>query len=171
MHDALTDIIHLEQLDAEFRAILRQGLDLDTRFLVGDAAAAVRGRDIVIGDRERCIGPADRTPVQAQPLEGLRARHLMHEVAIDIDQTGAIFLGFDKMGIPDFVEQCSRLRHDFRLSLRKTPRARMLRGVASITSVHLPARNAYSDLAPRRVMPRPVVRSVMRARLRVRPRR
>src|SRR5215475_4688358 len=51
--DALADVRHREVLDAEVAAVLRQRLDLDARFLFGDALAAIGRRDVVVGNGER----------------------------------------------------------------------------------------------------------------------
>ena len=47
-------------------------------------------------------------PESAQALEGLRARHLVHEMAVDIDQAGAVGLLVDQMVVPDLVVEGAR---------------------------------------------------------------
>jgi len=51
---------------------------------------AIGGGDIVIDDRERFLRRTNAPAAQPQPLEGLRARHLMHQMAVDVDQARAI---------------------------------------------------------------------------------
>jgi hypothetical protein len=40
---------------------------------------------------------------QAQALEGLRAGHLVHEVAVDVEQAGAVGFLADDVRFPEFV--------------------------------------------------------------------
>jgi hypothetical protein len=69
----------------------------------------------MIGHGQREIGPAHRAPGDAKPLERLRAGHLMDEVAIDIDQAGAVIAPRDDMRVPDFlVEGAGLAGHDAR---------------------------------------------------------
>ena len=48
---------------------------------------------------------------QLQPFIGLRARHFMHEMAVDIEQAGSVRLLIDKMIVPDFVIECASFGH------------------------------------------------------------
>ena len=107
--DALADVVDVEQLDAEVAAVLLQRLDLDPRLLLGDALRAVGGRHVVVGHRERRVRPAHRPAGLAQALEGLRAGHLVHQMAVDVEQAGAVLLPLDQVGVPDLVEQRSAL--------------------------------------------------------------
>ena len=118
--NALADIVHAVKLDAELGAILFQGFDLDARLLVIDAEVTVVCRDVVIGNGENRLGPAQFASVIAQTFEGLRARHLVHQVTVDIDDGRAVAVQGDNMGIPDLVEQGTRLGH----GLRSTPSLR-----------------------------------------------
>ena len=64
---------------------------------------------VVVERGERQLRPADLAPGQAEPLEGLRARHLVDQVPIDLEQRRV--LGGDHLvPFPDFLEQ--RLGHD-----------------------------------------------------------
>ena len=92
MDDALAAVELVEIFDAEILGVLRERLDLDAAFRLGDAVAAVGGRDIVVDDGERLLGMAHLAARHAQALEGLRARHLMDEVAVDIEEAGAVRL-------------------------------------------------------------------------------
>src|SRR3954452_2572315 len=61
---------------------------------------------------ERTLRPAlrraDLAAGDAQPLEGLRARHLMDEVAVDIEERVAVGLRLDDMVVPDLVVKRAR---------------------------------------------------------------
>ena len=94
--------------DAELLAVLLQGLDLDARELVADARGDRRavGRHVVVGRGQRAVGPAHGAPGQAQTVEGLRARDLVDEVEVDVDQVGR-----DLVGRPDLLEQVGGVGH------------------------------------------------------------
>jgi hypothetical protein len=67
-----------------------QRLDLDARLRILDALARSGRRDVVVGDGERGIRAAHLAAGHAQALEGLRAGHLVDEVAVDIEDAGAV---------------------------------------------------------------------------------
>ena len=46
-----------------------------------------------------------------QAFEGLRARDLVHQMAINIEKAGSVRLFVDQMVVPDLVVECTRLRH------------------------------------------------------------
>jgi hypothetical protein len=103
VHDALADVAHGQIFDAEFAGVCFECRDLLCGFRIGDSGRAVGGRHIVIGDRERQIGTADLSFRVAETLEGLRARHFVDEMAIDIKHTRFALRLMDEMRIPDFV--------------------------------------------------------------------
>ena len=86
VHDALPRIELVVIFDAEFARILGQLLDLLAALRILDAAAAVGGLDVVVDDRQRLLWRAHLPPGQPQALEGLRARDLVNEVPVDIDE-------------------------------------------------------------------------------------
>jgi len=47
------------------------------------------GRDVVVGGGQRAVGPAHRATGEAEPVERLRARHLVHQVQVDEQQVVA----------------------------------------------------------------------------------
>ena len=65
--------------------------------------AAVGGRDVVIDHGERLLGRAHLAAGHAQALEGLRARHLVHEMAVDIEDAGAVRLPVDDVVVENLV--------------------------------------------------------------------
>ncbi len=109
MDDAVPRVREMEQLDAEFRAVGDQRVDLELGIL-RDAFAAV-GRDVVVDDGERQVRAAHLAAGHAQPFIGLRRRDLMRQVAVDIEEAGAVLLDIDDMAIPDLLEQRPRLAH------------------------------------------------------------
>ena len=93
-------------------AFVRQRLDLDAAFLVLDAVLAVgRGRHVVVDHGERLFRMPHLAAGHAQAFEGLRAGHLVDEVAVDIEQAGAVVLAVDDMVVEDLVVERARCAH------------------------------------------------------------
>ena len=90
--DALVEAVDREIGHAELDDVAFERLDLQPRLRLVDAGRAVAGRDVVVGDRERRVGPAHLAAGELQPLEGLRRRHLVDQVQVDIEQVGAFAL-------------------------------------------------------------------------------
>ena len=84
VHDALLGVAHRVEPDAELVAVAPQRLDLGQADRVGDRPG--RRGDVVVLGRQREVGAAHRTAGEAQPVEGLRARHLVEEVEVDVEQ-------------------------------------------------------------------------------------
>ena len=84
--------------------------DLLAREVVGDRverrALARVGRDVVVGGRERAVGPAHLAAGEPQALEGLGRGDLVHEVEVDVDQRrAALLLGRAHLvRLPDLLE-------------------------------------------------------------------
>ena len=97
--------------DAELAGVLGELLDLQAALRIGDAAAAVGGLDVVVDDGERLLRRAHLAAGHAQALEGLRARHLVDEMAVDIDEARAA-RRLDDVVVPDLVVQRARLGHN-----------------------------------------------------------
>ena len=88
VHDALLDVAHRMQPDAEFGAVAPQRLDLGARDRVGDRLVDVERRDVVVLGGDRQIGPANRAAGQPQSVESLRTGDLVDEVQVDVDEIG-----------------------------------------------------------------------------------
>ena len=115
--DALAGIELVEIFDAELARIGGERLDLHAAFGVRDAVAAVGRLDVVVDDRERLARRPDLAAGHPQAFEGLRARHLMDEMTVDIEQAGAVGLPVDDVVVPDLVVEGPGLsrecvRHD-----------------------------------------------------------
>ena len=57
------------------------------------------------GDRE--VGAADRPAREAQAVERLRARHLVDEVEVDVEQVGLALRVPDDVRVPDLLGERS----------------------------------------------------------------
>ena len=88
--------------DAELARVLGQLLDLLAALRIGDAASAVGRLDVVVDDGERLLRRAHLAAGHPQALERLRARHLVDEMAVDIDEA-QVALGVEDMLVPDLV--------------------------------------------------------------------
>ena len=104
--DALPGIFHVEKFDTEFRRIGTQGFDLEARFRIRYAECPRLCGDVVIRHRQSRIRPPHGTARHPQTFESLRAGDLVHEVAVDIDEAGAVLALMDKVRIPDLVVEC-----------------------------------------------------------------
>jgi hypothetical protein len=88
--------------DPELLAVALERLDLDPGELVLDPRRDRRavGRHVVVGGRERAVRPAKGAAGEPEPVEGLRARDLMDEVQIYVQESGRHLVR-----VPDLVEQ------------------------------------------------------------------
>src|SRR5690606_24965315 len=112
VNDALTDVVLGVVLDAEVVGVLRKRLDLNAAFLVLDTVLAVRrGRNVVVNDRKRLLRLAHLAARQAEAFEGLRAGHLVDEVAVDVEQAGAVVLTIDNVIVENLVIEGARCGH------------------------------------------------------------
>jgi hypothetical protein len=60
---------------------------------------------------ERALGVADLAAGHSQPFESLRAGHLVHEMAVDIKEAGAVFLPVDDVVVENLVIEGTRCGH------------------------------------------------------------
>ncbi len=113
--DALLDVTHRVQADAELLAVAAQRLDLQARDRVGDRLVEVGGRDVVVLGGQCEVGTPHLAAGQPQTVEGLRARHLVDEVKVDEEQIGLpVGTSYDVL-VPDLLRKgpahCSLLFH------------------------------------------------------------
>ena len=116
--DALPLIELVEIFDAELARVLGQRLDLRRGFRIVDAVRAVGGGHVVVDDGQRLLRRADLAARHAQALEGLRAGHLVHEVAVDVEQARAVRLRVDDVVVPDLVVQSARSHGGYPVGMR-----------------------------------------------------
>jgi hypothetical protein len=109
VHDPLVPVAHGSQPDAELRGVLPQRLDLGPADRVGDRGEDVQRRDVVVLGRHREFGTPDRAPRCSETVEGLRARDLVHEVQVDVEQVGLAGGAAHHVGLVDLLRQ--GLRH------------------------------------------------------------
>jgi hypothetical protein len=105
MHDALPHVADGVVMDAELLGVLVERRDLDAAVLghlIGIVAARRRGH-VVVGHGDGLVGRAHRAARHAEALEGLRAGDLVHEVAVDIEQAGAVLGLMHEVGVPELV--------------------------------------------------------------------
>ncbi|KMS65567.1 hypothetical protein BVRB_034660, partial [Beta vulgaris subsp. vulgaris] len=86
-----------------------------------------RGGNVVVDDGERLFRSADLAAGHAQALEGLRRRHFVNEVTVDVEKTGAVFLAGDDVVVEDLVIEgtgcahgCSSVWHVWDWEIRST---------------------------------------------------
>ena len=105
--DALVDVAHGEQRDAELRAVAPERLHLGLAHRVGDGSG--RRRDVVVLGRDGQVGPPNGATGQPEAVEGLRAGDLVEEVQVDVQQVGLAFGLAHHVRLPDLLGQ--RPRH------------------------------------------------------------
>src|SRR5690606_18727434 len=103
VNNALPNVIHSKLRYAKRRAVFVQRVDLKARDRVLDTLIPSCGRYVMVGHRQVGVDAPRFTTRQSQALECLRAGHLMHQVAIDINKTGAIGILINDVGSPQFV--------------------------------------------------------------------
>ncbi len=101
--DALPVIELIVIFDAEMRGVVGERLHLDRRFRVGDALRTVGGRHIVIDHGQRPLRRMHRAAGEAQTLKGLRRRHFMDKMPVNVEEGGAVFGLVHKMLGPNLV--------------------------------------------------------------------
>ena len=114
--DALALVELVEIFDAEFPGVLRHHPHLLDALGIGIGLRAIGGRDVVIDHGQRLLRRANLAPRRAQAFEGLRRGHLVDQMAVDIEQAGAVIGLVHQMVVPDFVVQRGRffVGHDVR---------------------------------------------------------
>jgi hypothetical protein len=111
VHDALTLVALVEIVDAKVLGVLRQRLDLDAAFFLGDALGTVGRRHIVVDDGKGLFRVAHLASGHAQAFERLRRGHFVDKMAVDVEKAGAILRLVDEVVVPDLVIKCARLGH------------------------------------------------------------
>ena len=106
--DALAAIVHLELGDAEAIAVRVERVDLQARDRIGDAVRAIGRRHVVVADREVRRQAPDLAAGELEALERLRARHLVDQVAVDVEQRRAVVLAADDVLVPELVVEGAR---------------------------------------------------------------
>jgi len=82
--------LHVEELDAEFGAVLAEGLDLACGGLVDDVQAVGDGgrRDVVVNRGDGAVWTANLAVGEAEAVEGLGRGDLVDELEIDVEERG-----------------------------------------------------------------------------------
>ena len=111
--DALALVELVEIFEAEQLGVLGEIGDLLLALGIGILLAAVGGRHVVIDHAQRLFRRAHLAAGEPQTLERLRARHLMDQMPVDIDQAGAVRLFVDQMVVPDLVVKGAGLGHGY----------------------------------------------------------
>lgn len=115
VHDALALVVLVVIFDAEFLGVLRHHPHLLDAFGIGIRLGTVGGRDVVIDHGQRLLRRVHLAPRRAQAFERLRRGYLVHQMAIDIEQAGAVICFVHQMVVPDLVVQRGRFGHERKL--------------------------------------------------------
>ena len=130
--DSLTGVAEAEELHAEFAAVFDERRHLLLRERHAGFKRRALGRDVVVHRRDHEIGPAELSSGRAQTGKGLRTRHFVNDVAVDVEEREFPFLLHHDVGVIDFfVERLSHFQAPS--AMRRTmalPISRVLRGWA-----------------------------------------
>ena len=91
--------------DAELAGVLGQRRDLFGAFRIGIGFGAIGGRHVVVDHGQRLLRRVHLAAGGAQPFERLRRGHFVHQMAVDIEQAGAVLGLVHQMVVPDLVVQ------------------------------------------------------------------
>ena len=105
VHDALAAVVLVVIGNAEFAGIFGHHPHLLDALRIRIGLGAVGGRDVVIDHRQRLLRRMNFAPGRAQTFERLRRGHLVHQMAVDIEQAGAVIGFVHQMVVPDLVVQ------------------------------------------------------------------
>src|SRR3546814_21178940 len=86
-----------------FRSVRIQRVDLQLRYGVVDAARAVQRGHVVVGHGQVGADAPRFAAGQGQSFERLRAGDFLQQVAVDVQQTGAVGFLVDDVCVPEFV--------------------------------------------------------------------
>ena len=108
MHDTLTDVRDRVIVYAELAGVGVQCGNLNTavfRHLIWVFAPRCGG-NVVIRNRDGLVRGMHFAARHAQAFECLRAGHFVNQMAVNIEQTGAVFGLLRDMRVPDLVVEC-----------------------------------------------------------------
>ena len=105
VHDALTNVGHWVVVDTELFGVLVERSNLNAAvFGHGRWVRTVQsGRNVVIRNSDGFFRSAHFAASHTQTFECLRRGHFVNEVAVDVQQAGAVFGLLDDVCVPDFV--------------------------------------------------------------------
>src|SRR4029079_11698795 len=101
--DALPPVELVEIFGPEELGVLGEIGDLLLALGVRVLLPPIGCRHVVVDDAQRLLRRAQLAAGEPQALEGLRACHLVDEMAVDIDEAGAVGFFVDQMVAPDLV--------------------------------------------------------------------
>src|SRR5690606_31823404 len=109
VHDALLCVTERVQANAELCGVLSQRLDLRAAGEVGNGLVDLERRRVVVFRADGEVDASQRTTLRAKTIEGLRARDLVNEVEIDVDEVRLLALTpHDNVVIPQFLGESTR---------------------------------------------------------------
>ena len=104
MDDPLMRALISERGDAELFAVVFELADLGLRDLVDDRERERMRRTRMVDSAERQVRPADGESAIAEALEGLRGRHFVDQVEVDVNQRRCSGVFDDEVVVPDLFD-------------------------------------------------------------------
>ena len=114
MHNALADIVYVENWDAGCPTVLLESFNLLGRHRIFNRLVPVGRWHVMVGHGYRRLGAAHVPAGQLQTLKRLWRSHLVGEVTVNIQERGAVLFGSHHVRLPYFFKHCLA-RHDLPL--------------------------------------------------------
>ncbi|CKJ96575.1 Uncharacterised protein [Neisseria meningitidis] len=104
VYDALT-FVHKRKIGecAKLFNVFVQSIDLQLGNRVLDAFVPIAGRGVVVGSGDDAVDAPQLAPRHFQAFKCLRAGNFVHQMAVDVEQDGAVFFFADDVAVPKFV--------------------------------------------------------------------
>ena len=104
MHDPVAAVAERVELDAELLAVGLEHPKLDLRLVVNDPKRPRERRRRVVHRRDGILGPPNLQPSLAEAREGLRRRHLVDEMQVDVENRRSVRLLYDDVVVPHLLK-------------------------------------------------------------------
>ena len=104
VHNALP-LVHKRKIRqrAKFFDVFVQSVHLQLGNRVLDAFVPIACGRVVVGGGNHAVDAPELAAGHFQALEGLRAGYFVHQMAVDIQQHGAVFFFAHDVAVPEFV--------------------------------------------------------------------
>src|SRR5690606_30729921 len=121
VHDALSSARQVEQLDTVLAAVAFERVEHALRQRIAERPRLTAGRNDVIDGGDGAIRAPHAETAETQHVEGLRARHFVHEMQADEQLRLPGRQAPDAVGVPDFFEERRHRSVDVDRSIEAPP--------------------------------------------------
>ena len=104
VHNALIGVPQAVEFHTKLFAVLGQFIHLKAGQFLPDGQMLIFGGHVVVGRSHGLLWAEDRNAPFFQTRKRLRARHLVDEVAVDVEDLCILTYLRDEVVVPDFIE-------------------------------------------------------------------